>query len=78
MSDGSKYIEKEYHLKKLSKNISSNGKISCITAGAGKNCVNSFIENTAVHGNVLVINVGYYGSNIINKDALQGKQSRKN
>lgn len=70
MPDESKYIEKEYGLKKLSKNISSNGKISCITTGVGKNFVNSSLENTAVHGNVLVINVGYCGSNVISKGEL--------
>lgn len=70
MPDESKYIEKEYGLKKLSKNISSNGKISCITTGVGKNCVNSSLKNTALHGNVLVINVGYCGSNVISKGEM--------
>lgn len=71
MPEESKYIEKEYGLKKLSKNISSNGKISCIATGVGGNCVNSTLERTSLHGNVLVVNVGYCGSNVINKGEMR-------
>lgn len=70
MPDESKYIEKEYSLKKLSKNISSNGEISCIVTGIGGDCVDSALEKTSLHGNVLVVNVGYCGSNVINKGEL--------
>ena len=70
MPSESKFIIEKYALKEIAPNLHAANGIACITTGIGKDGVNSTLKNFKISDKTKVFNVGYCGSNVIEKGKL--------